>query len=506
MLTRHREPFHHTLLSLLLIGDALFCFAGLSLGYWVRFETPLRAIGIEPGDAATYRNYLPLLALGTGFFILGCAHLKLYDARFLLRPNHARAIILRSVFFWFAAFLSTSLVLKFAPPISRLFVAFSCITTIATVLAWRTAFHLWLSHSRHRRNLTQRVVLVGWTDAAAEITNAILRDQNHPYEIIGTVETAASTPARRASSYPRLGDIDQLDEILQSHNADMVIVADLNLPRDQLLSVAEQTERNYAAFKVIPSFFQIFVSNLRLQTISGVPILGVEELPIRTLTNRYLKRLLDLGGALVGLVVTAPIVAVLAYLIKRESPGGPVFFGQLRVGYGHRPFTLYKLRSMRPGADEHDSQHQSTPPGDWRLLRIGSFMRHWNLDELPQFWNVLKGDMSLVGPRPERPFHVDQLAKEIPHYLPRHLVQPGMTGWAQVNGLRGNTSLAERIKYDLFYIENWSLWFDLQILVKTLFGRSNAYGALPPRPPAPSSASPFSTAINPESAVSSSNR
>ena len=161
------------------------------------------------------------------------------------------------------------------------------------------------------------------------------------------------------------------------------------------------------------------------------------------------------------------MLLVLAALIKRESPAGPVFFRQERVGAGHRTFTLYKLRSMHPDAAASDSASVSTARGDARLLGIGAWMRRWNLDELPQFWNVLRGDMSLVGPRPERPYHVDRLAETIPHYLPRHLIKPGMSGWAQVNGLRGDCSLERRIQHDIYYIENWSFWLDVQILLMT---------------------------------------
>ena len=161
------------------------------------------------------------------------------------------------------------------------------------------------------------------------------------------------------------------------------------------------------------------------------------------------------------------MIALLALVIKRESPGGPVFFRQTRIGAGHQAFTLWKLRSMQPDAAATDAAHVSTQRGDPRLLRFGAFMRRWNLDELPQFWNVLCGDMSLVGPRPERPHHVEQLSAVIPHYLPRHLVKPGMTGWAQVNGLRGESSIARRIQHDIYYIENWSLWLDLQIIALT---------------------------------------
>jgi exopolysaccharide biosynthesis polyprenyl glycosylphosphotransferase len=204
-------------------------------------------------------------------------------------------------------------------------------------------------------------------------------------------------------------------------------------------------------------------------------VLGVEELAINRLFSRALKRLVDVVGSLIGLVISAPIVAVLAVLIKRESPAGPVFFRQPRIGAGHRIFTLWKLRSMVPDAAASDSAQQSTARGDARLLRIGAFMRRWNLDELPQFWNVLIGQMSLVGPRPERPAHVDRLSIEIPHYHPRHLVKPGMSGWAQVNGLRGDSSITQRIQHDIYYIENWSLWLDVQILLLTFVRWKNAY-------------------------------
>jgi exopolysaccharide biosynthesis polyprenyl glycosylphosphotransferase len=251
----------------------------------------------------------------------------------------------------------------------------------------------------------------------------------------------------------------------------------LDVPRDELQHIVETCERSYVEWKIIPHGFDIFLSGLRLQTIGHVPVLGVEELAIKRLFNRVLKRGSDVIGALIGLVLATPIMLVLAALIKRESPDGPVLFAQLRIGTGHRPFTLWKLRSMVPEAAATDAAHQSTARGDPRVLRIGAFMRRWNLDELPQFWNVLCGDMSLVGPRPERPLHVDRLSDEIPHYLPRHIVRPGMTGWAQVNGLRGDSDLAARVQHDIYYIENWSVWLDVQIILLT-FARwrdDNAY-------------------------------
>jgi lipopolysaccharide/colanic/teichoic acid biosynthesis glycosyltransferase len=198
-----------------------------------------------------------------------------------------------------------------------------------------------------------------------------------------------------------------------------------------------------------------------------VPVLGVEDLAVNRLLNRVAKRALDVVGAIAGLLVALPVCAVVAWRIRRESPG-PVLFSQERVGRGHRVFRILKLRSMRMGAEAEDHRSVSTPTDDPRLTPTGRFIRRWNLDELPQFWNVLRGEMSLVGPRPERTFHVERLSGDLAHYLPRHLVKPGMTGWAQVNGLRGGSELGLRVQHDIFYIENWSFWLDVQILLLTL--------------------------------------
>jgi exopolysaccharide biosynthesis polyprenyl glycosylphosphotransferase len=182
--------------------------------------------------------------------------------------------------------------------------------------------------------------------------------------------------------------------------------------------------------------------------------------------------MLDIAGALVGLLLAAPLMSVAALLIVRESPG-PVFYIQERCGRRGRRFRLVKLRTMHPDAEAGRGPGW-TVAGDPRRTRVGTWLRRYNIDELPQFWNVLRGDMSLVGPRPERPFFVEQFAPGIAHYMWRHVSKPGLTGWAQVNGLRGDTSIAERVKYDLFYLEHWSLAFDFKILLRTLLAFKNA--------------------------------
>ena len=459
------------LLTLQFVGDLAVILMGLSAGYWIRFHSPLRRVGVEPANP-DYSNYSPLLFLGAFLLIGSFAYLRLYDARLLLRPNRAINIIMRGTFFWFLLFLGTSLILKFEPSISRIFVATSCLTTLVFMMAWRLAFFEALSRSDWRERIIQRVAFVGWSNEAENLNQAIVNDRNHPYAVYGVV-TTPTTQSQTSRGQRVLGTLDDFESTLSDHLIDIVVVADLDLNRDQLLQIASTCERCYVDFKVIPSFFQVFVSNLRMQTVSGVPLLGVEQIPLHSLPNRFLKRATDVCGALAGLFLSAPIILTLALLLRRESPG-PLFYRQVRTGRHGRDFTIFKLRSMRTDA-ESGSGPQWAVKDDPRRLKIGAFMREWNLDELPQFWNILKGEMSLVGPRPERPELIRQFEREIPHYNPRHEVRPGLTGWAQVNGLRGNTSLVERIRYDLYYIENWSFWFDIQIMILTFFRRQNAY-------------------------------
>ena len=224
---------------------------------------------------------------------------------------------------------------------------------------------------------------------------------------------------------------------------------------------------------MIPWASDIWADRLGIRRLGGVPLMVIYDLPIGKLGNKILKRGIDLIGSLVGLLLALPVMAVLAILIKRESPG-PVIYRQLRPGHRGKTFQIIKLRSMRLDANEGTGVTRAIAD-DPRRLKIGKFMRKWNLDELPQFWNVLRGEMSLVGPRPEILDLIAGLRGTIHGYNLRHLCKPGMTGWAAVNGLRGDTSLDERVKYDLYYIDHWSLMLDLRILLLTLLPPKNAY-------------------------------
>ena len=458
----------------LLVGDALVTFASLALAYALRYASPIGRLGLNVPDAS-FRRYLPLLLLGVALLIGTFAQLGLYDSRQLLRCYQNLNTILKGAAFWLAAYLGVSLVLNFNPPISRLYAVIAFVCAIALLGLWRALAHTVLTRPAFRGRLQRRAALLGWNEDARLLAATLTRDVAHPLALAGIIVFAGDPPIGEKNCR-RLGEVADLDRIFSREPVDLLIATRLDLPREELQRVIESCERSYVEWKIMPTAFPIFLSGLRLQTIGRLPVLGVEELAITKLFNRALKRFVDVIGALIGLVLSAPFIIILAALIKRESPGGPVFFRQARIGSGHRPFILYKLRSMMPDAAAADAAHQSTPPNDARLLRFGAWMRRWNLDELPQFWNVLLGDMSLVGPRPERPYHVEQLAQAIPHYLPRHLVKPGMTGWAQVNGLRGESDLVARVQHDIYYIENWSPWLDAQILLLT-FARWEAHGS-----------------------------
>lgn len=426
----------------------------------MRYRTPIAAWGI-PVPGATLGLYLPLLCVGAVMLVLTYIYLGLYDPRLLLRRVFSLGLIMKALAFWLVAYLGVSLVLKFEPPISRLFVLVAFGTTLVITYVWRNLFYLTITRPGLIDRVRQRVAVLGHDPRTHAFLEEVSKHRAHPFAAIGYVGDRTVE-----SDSKHLGSWNELEEIIVREEIDIVVVGSLELPHEAMTKVIEVCERTYTEWKIIPSAFELFVSNLQLETHGGVPVLGVGSLAIRRLFSRSVKRTIDIVGAVVGLVLTSPVVAVAAWLIRRESPG-PILFHQPRVGAHHRSFVMLKLRTMQPGAEDEDTRRQSTPANDPRVLRVGRVLRRWNIDELPQLWNVLMGDMSLVGPRPERPYHVDQLSHRIPHYLPRHLTRPGMTGWAQVNGCRGEGDLERRIQHDIFYIENWSLAFDLQIILLT---------------------------------------
>jgi len=418
-------------------------------------------------------EYLRLIALGAVFLFVTFLWTDVYTPQNLLKLRKVLGKIIKGTVFWLFAYLSVSLVLKFTPAISRIYMISSFVSVTALLMIWRDVLHRILCSESFASDLRQNILIVGWTTEATRFVEGIHQDTQQPYRIIGCLPI----PGGRYQIPPppstqQLGDHTLLQEILVRESVDIVVLVDLETAAGEIVGLSNLCERHLIQFKVIPSYFQILLSGLKLETISGVPVMGVSALPLDHIGNRCLKRSVDIVGAIVGLVLSAPIIAVCGTLIYLESPGR-IFYRQVRTGRNGRDFHIIKLRSMQLDAEKGGAQWAKK--NDDRRLRIGAFLRGWNLDEVPQFWNVLKGEMSLVGPRPERPELIVQFQNTIPHYNARLSSKPGITGWAQINGLRGDTDLTERVRFDLYYLENWSLWLDFQIMVQTFFRRDNAY-------------------------------
>lgn len=454
------------------LGDLIMAVLAGYSAYYLRFHTVLRDFGNF--DAMTFRQYGGHMALGSLTLVLVLGWQDIYHQNVLLRSRWISSRIAKGVLVWTTGFLAITLALKLQPSISRVYVMLNGATALLLLLGWRVLFLHFLRTPGRIEALRQRALFVGWNEEALSLWKTLKRDHACAYDIVGWVQTGASEDNRpKEEIFPCLGQLTDVDFLVASHAVDMVVVADLHGPREQMVALANLCEREMIQFKVIPSCFQIFVSGLTLETIAGTPVLGVTRLPLDGTVNVFAKRALDVVGAVVGLVLSAPIVAAFGAIVWLESRG-PVFYRQRRWGVNGVPFEIIKIRSMKLDA-EQAAGAQWCVKDDPRRLRVGTFMRKWNIDELPQFWNVLKGEMSLVGPRPERPELIASFKHQIPHYNARHHSKPGMTGWAQVNGLRGDTDLGERIQCDLWYLENWSLWLDLQIMLLTFFKRDNAY-------------------------------
>jgi exopolysaccharide biosynthesis polyprenyl glycosylphosphotransferase len=473
-LKRDRPALLGSLSTLAAFGDVLVILAGLAAAFWIRFESGWITFGVQSSNPPEFHQYFGLFGVGTTFLMGLLTYNDLYHPAHILRYRRTALIIVRSLLLWFVLYLGVSLTLKFDPPISRIYAASSALACGIALLGWRGLFQMAVQSRAIAPHLRLRVVFVGWDAQSTQLCQSILQDPSHPYEIVGCVPSAQGRFTRRPpDDIQMLGDYNHLPDLLQDQAVDMVIAADLDPSTNEMVSLANLCERHFIPFKVIPSYFQILVSGLALETISGVPVLGVSRLPLDRLSNRMLKRAVDIVGGVVGLMLSAPLIAVFGAIVYFESPG-PIFYRQVRMGRNGKLFKIIKIRSMRLDA-ESDSGARWAVKDDPRRLRIGAFLREWNIDEIPQFWNVLKGEMSLVGPRPERPELIVGFTDQIPHYNARHGSKPGITGWAQIHGLRGDTDLTERVRYDIYYLENWSLLLDFHIMLMTFFRRDNAY-------------------------------
>jgi len=308
-----------------------------------------------------------------------------------------------------------------------------------------------------------RVLVVGTGDVARLLLEKVQHAPHLGYQALGLVADGSQDVPE---GVPVLGTTEQLPELVERYEVDEVLIGLPEAPRERILDIISKCDRSRIGIKVYPDVFQIIASELSIGDLNGLPMLNVRDVALRG-WRLALKRAFDLVVGSAALVFFSPLMLLIALLIKLESPG-PALYVQERMGLDAKPFPMIKFRTMRVDA-EKETGPVWAKPNDPRCTRIGAILRRYSLDELPQLINVVLGDMSLVGPRPERPVFVEQFRQSIPRYMDRHREKAGMTGWAQVNGLRGDTSIVERTKYDLWYVENWSLLLDIKILIRTLF-------------------------------------
>jgi Undecaprenyl-phosphate glucose phosphotransferase len=319
----------------------------------------------------------------------------------------------------------------------------------------------------------ERVLIVGTGEVGRMVMQKIKRTPGLGYRVIGFVDDDAKVKA--VQDCPVLGNTDDIPDLIQTQKINEVIIAMPETSHQEILKIVSKCDRGRVSIKVFPDVFQIMATEVSIGDLGGLPLLTMRDVALRG-WRLTVKRVIDMAGSAVTLVILSPIMMLLAVLIKLDSEG-PVFYTQERMGLDGKRFMMLKFRSMRANAEEETGPIWATA-NDSRRTRLGTFIRRFSIDEFPQFINVLIGDMSLVGPRPERPVFVEQFKESIPRYMDRHREKAGITGWAQINGLRGDTSIIERTKYDLWYIENWSVALDLRIMIRTvlnIFIDRNAY-------------------------------
>ncbi len=353
----------------------------------------------------------------------------------------------------------------------RLMVFYFAFFAVIAITCGRLATGAWQTWLRARQ--PDRVLVVGAGDVGRMIAERIRQSPRLGYDVVGFLD---DTPGRHsAAGLPVLGPLAGLKQTIRSQRVAEVVIALPEASHEDMLNLIYECEQERVLVKVFPDVFQIIASELSISDLNGLPMLTVRDVALRG-WRLALKRGMDTVLSAILLVFLSPLFLLIALLVKMDSPG-PVFYSQVRMGLDARPFPVLKFRSMRVGAEQETGAVWATRD-DPRKTRLGSMLRRSSIDELPQLINVLLGDMSLVGPRPERPVFVEQFRQVVPGYMDRHRAKAGLTGWAQVNGLRGDTSIVERTKYDLYYVENWSLLLDIKILIRTalvLFRDRNAY-------------------------------
>ncbi len=448
--------------TLHLLGDLLATALAVPVAYWLRFH--IEVVPITKG-VPDWEHYLVLIPMALVIWPVVFYFQGLYRRRRIRSRTDELIRLVTAVTFATALLIAGASFYR--PPeftYSRVFLVVFGVCNLVLVIVTRWLVSAALGRIRRSGRNLRSVLVVGAGELGRKVVDSLQAHREFGFHVVGYLDDDPGLKDRGFHGVPVLGSTTDLEDVVRAENVDMVILALPNSAHHRTTQLIRRAGQLLVDVKVVPDLLEFFVATGGIEELDGIPMIDLTQIPLEG-WHQMAKRLFDIVGSLALLVLTAPLFPLIAWRIKRVD-GGPVFFSQIRTGLDGRSFRLYKFRSMRVDAE---SDRTWTRSEDDRITPIGAFLRRTNLDELPQLFNVLKGDMSLVGPRPEQPEFVERFRRRYPEYNTRHRVRAGLTGWAQINGLRGDTSIRQRMKHDIYYIENWSFVLDLKILMRTLW-------------------------------------
>ncbi len=449
-----------------IISDSISVFSAFILAYLIRFYLgPFVKIVPFNGEIPPLKGYLILVLIALPIWIL------IFQSRKMFSPK--RIVFIFDEFFLIGRLVTFGIVFSFGLvffyrsfPYSRVVFVLAWFLSILFITLGRYIVLKYEKTLYNKGRGLKDTLIVGNTQTSYDIYEKFSNHKYAGFNIIGFIEEEAGTTKGSLPDSLKLGSYNDIVQLVQKQNIETVLVTIPSSQHDKLYELMKACEGENVEFLMVPDFLEVITSSVRVQEIDGVPFLKIKSIPMN-IFNRILKRGFDFAFALMIMILTSPLFILLSLIVKFSSKG-PVFYKQERLSMTGKKFEMIKFRSMVVDA-EKSTGAVYVKKGDSRYTPIGEFLRKYSLDELPQFLNVLKGDMSIVGPRPEREYFINLFKGKIPKYLDRHRVKCGITGWAQVNGFRGSdSSLEKRIEYDIYYIEHWSIIFDLKIIIKTI--------------------------------------
>lgn len=446
-----------------IISDLLMVNFAFLFSYWFRFESGIIPVMHGIPHISEYIKPLPIMSVLLIFIIRS---FDLYSLKRRLSILDEFFTIIKAMTVSIIVFMAATFVYRDFT-YSRVMLLICWIDLVLFISVARFAINRVRLSLRTANKDFSNLLIIGTGSTALKLIKHVRNDPHWNYNIVGAVSVLGEPKQQTLEEVPVIGELSEFSAILSRRNIEEVILTVPSLSRDKILSAILECEKRMIGFRLIADLLGMITSQVDMENVDGIPLLGLKESPLALVYNRAIKRVVDIFGSSLGLLILSPVFLVIALAVKLGSKG-PVFYLQKRVGEDRRRFAIIKFRTMVYKAEKGTGAVWAKK-NDPRRTRVGTFLRRHNLDELPQLINVLKSEMSLVGPRPERPKFVGKFKENIPRYMSRHKIKSGVTGWAQINGLRGDTSIEERTKYDIYYVENWSLMFDIKILLMSIF-------------------------------------